>query len=96
MADRTVLQVAQAAPQDQEVLGIYRERCQNTNQCSHHCLLPCGDCQHEMKLKRSTYEVLQILSISLTNKTPLRDLFDKTYSNDVKEQLSPPIPELFD
>lgn len=52
--------------------------------------------QHEMKLKRSTYEVLQILNISLTDKTPLRELFDKTYSNDVKEQLSPPIPGLFD
>ena len=52
--------------------------------------------QHDMKLKRSTYEVLQILSISLTDKTPLRELFDKTYSNDVKEQLSPPIPGLFD
>ena len=36
--------VAQAAPQDQEVLGHYGERCQNTNQCSHHCLLPRGDC----------------------------------------------------
>src|SRR5574344_1612493 len=46
--------------------------------------------QHDMKLKRSTYDVLQILSISLTDKTPLRELFDKTYSNDVKEQLSPP------
>lgn len=52
--------------------------------------------QHNMQLKRSTYEVLQILSISLTDKTPLRELFDKTYFNDVKEQLSPLIPELFD
>ena len=52
--------------------------------------------QHDMKLKRSTYEVLQILSISLTDKTPLRELLDKTYSNDVKEQLSPSIPGLFD
>ena len=34
--------------------------------------------QHGMKLKRSTYEVLQILSISLTNKIHLHDLFDKT------------------
>ena len=51
--------------------------------------------QHDMKLKRSTYEVLQILSMSLTDKTPLRELFDKTYSNDVKEQLSPLIPGLF-
>ena len=52
--------------------------------------------QHDMKLKRSTYEVMQILSMSLTDKTPLRELFDKTYSNDVKEQSSPLIPGLFD
>ena len=52
--------------------------------------------QHDMQLKRSTYEVLQILSMSLTDKTPLRELFDKTYSNDVKEQSSPLIPGLFD
>ena len=51
--------------------------------------------QHDMQLKRSTYEVLQILSISLTDKTPLRELFDKTYSNDVKEQFGPLIPGLF-
>ena len=52
--------------------------------------------QHDMQLKRSTYEVLQILSMSLTDKTPLRELFDKTYSNDVKEQSGPLIPGLID
>ncbi len=52
--------------------------------------------QHDMQLKRSTYEVLQILSMSLTDKTPLKELFDKTYSNNVKEQLDPLIPGLFD
>ena len=52
--------------------------------------------QKDMQLKRSTYEVLQILSISLTDKAPLRELFDKTYSNDVKEQFGPLIPGLFD
>ena len=52
--------------------------------------------QHDMQLKRSTYKVLQILSMSLTDKTPLRELFDKTYSNDVKEQPGPLIPRLFD
>ena len=50
--------------------------------------------QHDMQLERSTYEILQILSISLTDKTPLRDL--KTNINDVKEQLDPLIPGLFD
>ena len=52
--------------------------------------------QHDMQLERSTYEVLQILNISLTDKTPLRDLFNKTNINDVKEQLDPIIPGLFD
>ena len=34
--------------------------------------------QHNMKLERSIYEVLQILGISLTDKTHLSDLFDKS------------------
>ena len=34
--------------------------------------------QHDMRLERSTYEVLQILNISLTDKTPLKELFEKT------------------
>ena len=52
--------------------------------------------QHDMQLKRSTYEVLQILSISLTDKTPLRALFEKTNFNDVKELDYPLFPGLFD
>ena len=50
---------------------------------SHTCLVAIA--QHDMKLKRSTYEVLQILSISLTDKTHLCDLFDKANFNDVKD-----------
>lgn len=52
--------------------------------------------QHDMQLKRSTYEVLQILSISLTDKTNLRELFDKTDFNDVKELDYPLFEGLFD
>ena len=52
--------------------------------------------QHDMHLERSTYEILQILSISLTDKTLLRELFEKTNFNDVKEQLDSLIPGLFD
>ena len=51
--------------------------------------------QHDMKLKRSAYEVFYE-QFPLTDKTPLRELFDKTYSNDVKEQFGPLIPGLFD
>lgn len=51
--------------------------------------------QHDMKLDSSTYEVLQILGISLTDKTSLRDLFSKTKFNDVKEQSGLDGPNLF-
>lgn len=52
--------------------------------------------QKDMQLERSTYEVLQILGISLTDKTHLRDLLDKTKSQNVKELFRPDGPNLFD
>ena len=33
---------------------------------------------HQMKLDRTIYEALQILGISLTDMTPLQDLFNKS------------------
>ena len=52
--------------------------------------------QHDFQLKRSTYEVLQILSISLMDKTPLVDLFERTDFNNVKELDCPLFPGLVD
>lgn len=52
--------------------------------------------QHDMKLERSTYEVLQILGISLTDKTPLGELLTKTVFQDVKEQCDLMWPDLFE
>src|SRR5690554_391657 len=52
--------------------------------------------QHDMKLDRSTYEVLQILSISLTDKTHLRELFDTTKFQNDKERFGLNAPSLFD
>ncbi|MDD6228600.1 MAG: IS4 family transposase [Bacteroidales bacterium] len=51
--------------------------------------------QHDMKLERSVYEVLQILGISLTDKTHIRDLFDKKNINDVKLLCGSSEPNLF-
>lgn len=42
--------------------------------------------QHKMKLIRSTYEILQILNLSLTDTTPLVDLLNKTNFQDAKDQ----------
>ena len=44
--------------------------------------------QHDRKLNRSTYEILQILSLSLTDTTPLADLLNKSNFQDVKDQPS--------
>lgn len=41
--------------------------------------------KHQLKLKQTQYEILQILSISLLCKTPLLELFSNTYPQYVKE-----------
>ena len=51
--------------------------------------------QHDMKLERSIYEVLQILGISLTDKTHLCDLFDKSNFKNVKDLYDSCEPNLF-
>ena len=51
--------------------------------------------QHDMRLERSTYEVLQILSMSLTDITHLRDLFDKTIFKNDKDRSGSSEPNLF-
>lgn len=51
--------------------------------------------QKDMQVERSTYEILQILSISLTDKTHLRDLFAKTNFQNDKERFRLNEPNLF-
>ena len=51
--------------------------------------------RHDMKLERSIYEVLQILGISLTDKTHLRDLFDKSNFKNVNVLSDSSEPNLF-
>ena len=52
--------------------------------------------RNELKLKRSTYELLQILGISLTDKTPMRELFEKREIVAPETQTTPFIPGLLD
>ena len=51
--------------------------------------------KHDMKLERSVYEILQIVGISLTDKTNLRDLFDKSNINNVNERFGSSETSLF-
>ena len=52
--------------------------------------------QHDLHLKRSTYEVLQILNILLMDKIPLTDFFERTDFNNIKGLDSLIFPRLFD
>ena len=51
--------------------------------------------QHDMKLKHSVYEVLQILGISLTDQTHHSDLFNKLNFKNVKNRYDSSEPNLF-
>ncbi len=51
--------------------------------------------QTDMQLDRSTYEILQILSISLTDKTHLLNLFERTKFQNDKERTRLNEPNLF-
>ena len=52
--------------------------------------------RNELKLERSTYELLQILSVSLTDKTPMRELFEKQEIEAPDVHVTPFLPGLFD
>ena len=52
--------------------------------------------QHKLNLDRSVYEVLQVLGNSLTDTTPLKDLFNKSNFNIDKELDGFYEPTLFD
>ncbi|MFV0270756.1 MAG: IS4 family transposase, partial [Macellibacteroides fermentans] len=41
---------------------------------------------HNLQIDRSTYEILQILGISLLDKTSINELFTNMNTSDVKEQ----------
>ena len=91
----TFFQMGQAAPQNQEVLGTSGNAVRFQIHCAiiTYCLV--AIMQHDMQLERSVYEVLQILGISLTDKTHIRDLFDKKNINDVKVLYGSSEPNLF-
>ena len=52
--------------------------------------------RNELKQERSTYELLQILSVSLTDKTPMRELFEKQETEASDVPVTPFLPGLFD
>lgn len=52
--------------------------CAYSNLLRHNHLLSCRIVQHDMMLERGIYAILQIVGILLTDRTNLRDLFNKS------------------
>lgn len=87
----------QAASENKKVMGTTENTVRiQISVCNYHTYRLVAIVQHNIKLKHSTYGVLQIPSISLTDKTHLRDLFYKTNSNNIKDLNDPLISGLFD
>ena len=91
MADRTFFKWLKQHLNVKKFLGDYRECSENPNFIGNHSYCLVVIVQHDVQLKRSTYEVLQILCISLMDKTPLVDIFERTDFNNVKELDCPPL-----
>ncbi len=88
--------MGKTASQDKKVLGQLRKRRQDTDLLRRHQLLHKGHSAEEDAHQGSVYEMLQIVSVSLTDTTPLRDLFGKPNYNIVNELDDYSEPTLFD
>ena len=96
MVRGAVFQMGEAASEDQEVLGRLRKRSQDPYLYSDYQILLVAIVHHKMKLETSVYNALQVLGISLTDTTPLADLFNKSNFNVYKELDGFYEPTLFD
>ena len=68
--------------------GYYGECSEDTNLYRHICSPACFNRQTQYaQLDRSIYEILQVSSISISDNTHLKDLFDKTKFQYNKEPL---------
>ena len=95
MADRAFLQVDQATSEDKKVLGYVQNavRIQIYSAITAYCMI--AIVQKKMNIERSIYEMLQIVSISLTDTNNLKDLFAKPNYNIVNELDGSIEPSLF-
>jgi len=82
LGGRTVFQMDEAASKDKILLGNNPECSENPDILCDHCLLPCAIVGNKLKVDRRIYE---ILSISLLDKTPIKEILTKYDYKDVKE-----------
>ena len=83
LASRIVLQMDQAALENQEILGQQRERRQDANLVRRVDLCADCHCQEGASIHASLYTLLQILSVSVFEKTEISCAFQNTgYSSE--------------
>ena len=82
LAGGAVLQVDQAAPAHQDILRHFRKRRQIANLDRRLGLIV----KKRLALTASLYEILQILSLTLFEKTPVNGLFDSGRSHNILGQ----------
>ena len=87
LAGRIVLQVDQAAPEDQEVLRHFRERREDADLDRRLGLRTGGDRAQEVGPEASLYQILQILSVTLFEKTPILQAFGDPESQEKSDPI---------
>jgi hypothetical protein len=71
LADRNIFQMDQTAPSHQSVLWDHRECCQNSDLDRHYRYVLVAIIKKQLKIDLSLYTILQILSVTLFEKTPI-------------------------
>ncbi len=74
-----------ATPESKVVLGIFGKCCSYSDYTAMIAYVTVGIMKEELKIKYSNYEILQIVSITLLNKTLLKQLFEQSYLQNFKE-----------
>ena len=96
MAGGVLLQVAQATSQDQEDLEDDRERRADPGQRSDSAFCLVAIVRRKLGVRLSDYEMPQILSVFLTDKTSVRELFERSELSLPEAQATPFLPGFFD
>lgn len=77
MKNRNFFQIYKAKLNYKETLGAFRKCCQNSHLGSYYNLFTYCLCKENTK-KPSIYEMIELLGISLFDKTPIQDLISDT------------------
>jgi len=86
MVHRDLLQVDKTASED-KILSGHNKKCgQDPDMDSHYRMYDHYDSEKGLKIERSIYKILQVLSINIFDKDPIYQLFRKTNLQNFQER----------